>query len=157
MIWSDAFDGAGEGPGVFVVAPAQRAAVLTWVGHQRVATVSRRELHAPAVDAWAVLDGGVVQLHPHHTTRLAAGLRVVGFRALRLIAAELALATPGDGLPGEGPAILDVDELRRRHRSTPPHRPAVLEQAELLAACIDAPTLRWVSTTLAAELRPAPD
>lgn len=65
MRWSEGFRATGEGPAVFLVAPAQRAAVLAWVARQCVPTLSRRDLHVPAVDAWAVLDGGLLRLHTH--------------------------------------------------------------------------------------------
>lgn len=158
MRWSDAFGRTDEGPAVFAVALPQRGAVLGWAGEQRhVPRVSNRELYSPAIDAWAVLDGGVSSLHaasPHNGSpagSLCAGVRVVGYRALRLIAAELGLAAPWEPFPGE--VLLEVDELRTRHRVASSDCPSAVEQAQLLASCVDAPTMRWVAATLLAESR----
>lgn len=150
MRWSDACGATDEGPAVFLVAPAYRAGVLAWARRQPVATVSRRDLHGPAVEAWSVLDGGILRLHRHPAAALPPGLRILGFAALRLVVAELGLEPPA-ALPGERGPTTGPDELRRAHRSADPAAAHAVEQAELLASCIDPPTLRWVATTLTLE------
>ena len=148
MRWSDAFHATGEGPAVFLVVPAHRAGLLSWAGRQPVPTVSRRDLHGPAVEDGPRVDGGVLRLHGHPAATLPAGLRVVGFAAMRLIAADLGLGTPIEPLPGERSHPDGPDELRRAHHGTDRTAPDVVEQAELLASCTEVSTLRWVATAL---------
>jgi len=149
--WTDAFDATGEGPGVFAVAPAHRGAVVDWAVRRGLPAVATREVGAPAVDAWGVLDGGVLRLHPHSRPgALAPGVRVVGWCALRLAAGELGFDVPAEALPGEPGPVPDAATLHRRAAVTVPPDPAPVEQAEMLATCIDATTLRWVASALAA-------
>jgi len=98
----------------------------------------------PAVEAWAVLDGGVVSLEGYGATTLPCGVRVVGFQALRLVIADLDLAGPA---PFDGETVLGPEELRSAHRAIG-RSPEAVEQAELLASCHDAVLLRWVAATL---------
>ncbi|GEL20124.1 hypothetical protein [Pseudonocardia asaccharolytica] len=153
--WSDVFDRTEFGPAVFAVTPTHRRTVLGWAEAQDVPAVSNRDLYAPAVDGWAVLDGGITSVHPHSSTTpattLPPGVRVVGFQALRLLVCELDLVRPPRPFPGE--AWADVAELRRRHRSPDARLPSAVEKAELLASCVDGPSLRWVAATLLAESR----
>ncbi|HEY0813255.1 MAG TPA: hypothetical protein VGE11_08220 [Pseudonocardia sp.] len=143
--WSSVFRRSPLGVAVFDVAPEYRHAVLAWAAAQDVPTVRYRELHVPAVEAWAVLDGGVTSLEGYGATSLPCGVRVVGFQVLRLLIADLSLAGPHR--PFDGETALDHDELRRRHTAAG-RSPSVTEQAELLASCHDAVLLRWVAATL---------
>lgn len=139
------------GTAVFDVTPGQRNPVLEWAGRQEVPRAARRAVHAPSVQAWAVLDGGIVHLFGYGLTSLPSGVYVLGSAVVELVAADLGLRGPA-GRTGAGE---DVEELRRRHRDAgagadPGARAAVLEQAELLAICSDAVLLRWVATALLA-------
>lgn len=143
--WPGVFRRSPLGAAVFEVAPDYRYTVLAWASIQDVPTVRHRELHVPAVEAWAVLDGGVTSLEGYGATSLPCGVRVVGFQVLRLMVADLRLA--GAVRPFDGETVLDPDELRRKHRAAG-RSPAATEQAELLASCHDAVLLRWVAATL---------
>jgi len=143
--WSTVFRRSDLGAAVFDVAPDYRYTVLAWASIQDVPTVRHRAVHLPAVEAWAVLDGGVTSLEGYGATSLPCGVRVVGFQALRLIVADLRMAAPGR--PFEGETVADADDLRRAHRAAA-RTPAAVEQAELLASCHDAVLLRWVAATL---------
>ena len=105
-------------------------------------------MHTPSVDAWAVLDGGIVHVFGYGLTTPPAGVHIVGLQAFRLVLAELGYAVP-DGLTKA--STVPPDELRRRLRATPADDPSGLEQADLLASCTDAVLLRWVAATLLAE------
>lgn len=146
--WTAAFRRSEDlGPAVFTVTASYEQAVRGWAASQDVAAASRREVHSPSVDAWAVLDGGVTAVEGYGLTSLPGGVRVIGFGAFRLLLAEFALAGPVVPFDRETP--LAADELRRRHRGTP-RDAAAQEQAELLAECSDTVMLRWVATTLLA-------
>lgn len=147
VCWSTTFSRSPHGAAVFDVAPDRAVTVLTWAARQHVATLRRHALPAPVVQAWAVLDGGVVDLHGYGLTTLPGGVRVIGFAALRLLIAELDLAGPD---PFDGETVVDPAELRRAHRAARCDARAV-EQVELLATCQDALLLRWVAATLAAD------
>ncbi|MFC5994968.1 hypothetical protein ACFQE5_12180 [Pseudonocardia hispaniensis] len=149
--WSDVFGRTEFGAAVFAVGPTHRHAVLNWAQAQHVPMAASRDLYAPAVEGWAVLDGGITSIHPHASATLSAGVRVLGFHALRLLIFDLGLVPPPRPFPGESGA--DVAELQRRHRSPDAHLPSAVEQAELLATCVDGPSLRWVAATLLAESR----
>ncbi len=144
--WSSAFRPYPLGATVFDVAREYRYAVLAWASTQDVPTMRQRALHVPAVEAWAVLDGGVTSLEGYGATSLPCGVRVVGFQVLRLLIADLGLVGPVQ--PFDGETVLDPEELRRAHRATG-RSPTAVEQAELLASCHDAVLLRWVAATLA--------
>jgi hypothetical protein len=92
--WSAAFRRSPLGAAVFDVATEYRYTVLAWASNQDVPTVRRHALHVPAVEAWAVLDGGVTSLEGYGATSLSCGVRVVGFQVLRLLIADLGLAGP---------------------------------------------------------------
>ena len=143
--WSSAFRRSPLGAAVFDVATDFRYTVLAWASIQDVPTVRQHALHVPAVEAWAVLDGGVVSLEGYGATTLPCGVRVVGFQALRLVIADLDLAGPA---PFDGETVLGPEELRSAHRAIG-RSPEAVEQAELLASCHDAVLLRWVAATLA--------
>jgi hypothetical protein len=147
--WSTAFRRAPFGPAVFEVLPGRQESVLTWAARQDVPTVRHHNVHAPDVEAWAVLDGGITSVRGYGVTTLPAGVRVVGYRALRLLMAEFDLAGPVSPFDGES-TVLDAVTLRRLHRTTPRDAIAV-EQAELLGTCQDAVMMRWVATTLLAD------
>ena len=100
------------------------------------------------MDAWAVLDGGIVHVFGYGLTTLPSGAHIVGLQAFRLILAELGYAVP-DGLTKA--TTVHPDELRRRLRAIPADDPSAREQADLLATCTDAVLLRWVAATLLAE------
>jgi hypothetical protein len=144
--WTDVLRPSDLGPAVFEVLPGHRREMRRWAIAQQVPTASTRELHAPAVDAWAVLDGGVTSVRGYGLTTLPSGVRVVGFQAFRLVVADLGLAGPDTEFPGETPAVLD--ELYRRHHGAAACNASAVEQAELLSACHDAVLLRWVAVTL---------
>jgi hypothetical protein len=143
--WSSAFHRSPLGVAVFDVAPDYRYTVLAWASIQDVPTMRHRELHLPAVEAWAILDGGVTSLEGYGATSLSCGVRVVGFQALRLLIDDLGLAGPFR--PFEGEIVLAADALHKRHGATG-RDPSAMEQAELLASCHDAVLLRWVAATL---------
>ena len=98
--------------------------MLAWASIQDVPTVRQHALHVPAVEAWAVLDGGVTSLEGYGATSLPCGVRVVGFQALRLLIAELGLAGPVR--PFDGETVLAPEELRSAHRAIgrSPDRPS---------------------------------
>lgn len=180
MEWSDAFVATGEGPGVFAVVPGHRHAVLDWIARRRPPLVVAREVGSPPVDAWVVLDGGILRTHRHRrepvcdhgpgpragghddgavghhdgSVVLAPGMRVIGWAAVRLVAGDLDVGLPTGPLPGEPSVPADLASLRRRYVTTSAADAAVAEQAELLASCTDAQMLRWVSTALAATAPP---
>ncbi|RTL63661.1 MAG: hypothetical protein EKK42_27730 [Pseudonocardiaceae bacterium] len=175
MQWSDAFVATREGPGVFAVVPGHRQAVLDWIARRRPPLVVAREVGSPPVDAWVVLDGGILRTHRHRRelgcdhgaadrrpqdevdgdeTMPAPGMRIIGWAALRLVAGDLDVGLPAGPLPGEPSAPADLTSLRRRYATTSASDAAVVEQAELLASCTDAQMLRWVSTALAATANP---
>ena len=151
--WSDLLVPAGWGPGVFDVATGYRSVVREWIERQDVPFVSARAVHAPSVEAWAVLDGGITSVYGYGLTSLPHGMRVVGFAAFRLVVDALGLAGPAQALPGE--TLADVTELRRRHRTRSARDPVAVEQAELLSVCQDAVMLRWVAAALASADVPA--
>jgi hypothetical protein len=146
--WSTAFRRSEFGAAVFEVSATQRHRVLDWAGRQPIPRSSRRPVHEPSVDAWAVLDGGIVHLYGYALTTLPAGMYVVGLQAFRLLLAELGFSVP-DGLTAA--TTITPDELRRRHRAVAIGDPSGVEQADMLATCTDAVMLRWVATTLLAE------
>jgi hypothetical protein len=143
--WSSVFRRSPLGAAVFDVAADYRYTVLAWASVQDVPTVRYRELHLPAIEAWAMLDGGVTSLEGYGATSLPCGVRVVGFQVLRLLVADLGLAGPAR--PFDGETVLDPDELRKLHKAAGRSASAT-EQAELLASCRDAVLLRWVAATL---------
>jgi hypothetical protein len=143
--WSSVFRRSPLGAAVFDVAPEYRYTVLAWASIQDVPTVRHRELHLPAVEAWAMLDGGVTSLEGYGATSLPCGVRVVGFQVLRLLIADLRLAGPVR--PFDGETLLATEELRTLHKAAG-RSPSATEQAELLASCHDAVLLRWVAATL---------
>lgn len=133
-------------PAVFTVVPSFRQPVRDWVTAQDVAFAGRHEVGWPLVEAWAVLDGGVTTVSGYGLTSLPHGMRVLGYGALRLLLADLGADTPAEPFPGE--RLVDIEELRRRHRAARKDAPETIEQAEMLASCRDADLLRWVATTL---------
>lgn len=148
--WNDAFRRRSDlGAAVFAVTAPHRGPVLGWARRQDVPTASRRPVHAPSIEAWAVLDGGITYLYGYGLTSLPSGVHIVGFQAFRLLVAELDLDGPAEPFPGE--SVVDAGELRRRHRCGADRDAAAVEQAELLGACNDAVLLRWVAATLLAE------
>lgn len=139
LIWSDLVRPSPHGPAVFEVLPEYRRPVRDWAVARAAATAAHRDVHAPVVEGWAVLDGGVTAVSGYDLTSLPHGLRVIGFRALRLLLADLGAAAP-DPFPDE--VLVAPDEPERGGA------PEAVEQAELLAVCRDAVLLRWVARTL---------
>jgi hypothetical protein len=144
---------------VFEVTAEGRPRVREWLAAQSVATAWARDPHAPAVDAWALADGGALAVArwtragvADGTDALPGGLYVVGFGAFRLLTAELGVPRPGRPLPGE--PLADLDALRRAHQAASPTCPDAVEQAELLATCVDRRTLRLVANALEAAATP---
>jgi hypothetical protein len=146
--WADAFRKSDLGTAVFDVSRGALPRVLEWAEHQSIPRAARRSVHTPSVDAWAVLDGGIVHVYGYGLTSLPAGVRVIGLQAFRLVLSELGYLVP-DGLT-EASTVPPV-ELRRRLQATPADHPSGLEQADLLASCTDAVLMRWVAATLLAE------
>lgn len=146
--WARSFRRSELGAAVFEVSPTALRRVLEWADGQPVPQASRRSVHSPSVDAWAVLDGGVVHCFGYGLTTLPAGVHIIGLQAFRLIVAELGFAVP-DGLTAA--SSIPPAELRRRLRAVQPGDPSGREQADLLASCTDAVLLRLVATTLLAE------
>jgi len=153
--WTDVLTGSEFCAGVFDVRWDVRPRLRRWLAAQDLPTARLREPHLPAVDAWALLDGGVLCVSSVTVTGhgqescsppLPAGMRVLGFRAFRLLVAELALAGPATTLPGEPQT--DPDTLRAEFEGRVLDR-ATREQAELLATCTDRSSLRWVAAALA--------
>jgi hypothetical protein len=149
--WTTGFTRSPLAAGVFAVAPPFRPAVRAWLADEPCPTAWSRDPHLPAIDAWALLDGGVLSVAhsgPTTTDDVPGGLYVVGFGAFRLLTAELGCPRPTRPLPGE--PLYDLDELRCAHLARSPSCPDAREQAELLATCVDRRTLRWVATAFAA-------
>ncbi|WP_181782457.1 hypothetical protein, partial [Pseudonocardia pini] len=95
--WTGCFVRSALAPTVFEIAPGARPAVREWLGRQACAAACSRDPHLPAVDAWAVLDGGVLGVahwRPTAQCGLPSGLYIVGFGAFRLVTAEIGLARP---------------------------------------------------------------
>ena len=159
LSWTDVVVGPSAlGPAVFTVAPRFREHVRDWAAAQDVAFAARHDVHWPAVEGWAVLDGGVTTISGYGLTSLPHGVRVLGFAAVRLLLADLGAEAPAEPFPGE--VLADIDELRRRHQATRKDAPENVEQAELLAVCRDAELLRWVAAAFyeeAARLRTPTD
>lgn len=152
--WTGSFARSPLAPSVFTVEPGCRAAVRAWATAQAGAVATSREPHRPVLDAWAVLDGGVLAvaswrppLDAPEPGALAPGLYVVGFGAFRLVTAELGMSRPARRLPGE--PLHDLETLRAGHRARSVTCPEAAEQAELLATCDDARSLRRVATAFA--------
>jgi len=146
--WADSFRRSELGAVVFEVSPTALRRVLDWAEQQTLPQASRRSVHSPSVDAWTVLDGGIVHVFGYGLTTLPAGAHIVGLQAFRLVLAELGYAVP-DGLTKA--TTVHPHELRRRLRATRADDPSAREQADLLASCTDAVLLRWVAATLLAE------
>ncbi|MBC3192955.1 hypothetical protein H7X46_18000 [Pseudonocardia sp. C8] len=168
--WDEVFVPSDLGSGVFEVRWDLRPRLRRWLSAQDLPAASGRETHRPAIDAWALLDGGVIAVSAvtlpgappgavplpgrpataglvpgPPSPLLTPGMRVIGFRALRLLIARLRLPGPEQALRGEHldvPGVVeDLFDARR-------HDTAAVEQAELLATCTDRSTLRWVVTAL---------
>ncbi|TCK21616.1 hypothetical protein [Pseudonocardia endophytica] len=154
--WTDVLIASEICDGVFDVRWDVRPRLRRWLAAHDLPTACLREAHLPSVDAWALLDGGVISVssvtvagatpEPAWSPPLSAGMRVIGFRAFRLLVAELALAGPSSTLPGE--PSTDPDALRAAFEGRVPDG-ATTEQAELLATCTDRSSLRWVAAALA--------
>lgn len=154
--WTDVLTESDVCAGLFDVRWDVRPRLRRWLSAHDLPTARLREPHLPPVDAWALLDGGVLSVssvtvaghapEPSWSPPLPAGMRVLGFRTFRLIVAELALAGPATTLPGE--PRTDPDALRAEFEGRV-HDRATREQAELLATCTDRSSLRWVAAALA--------
>lgn len=158
--WTGLFGRSSLAPTVFEVAPGARPRVREWLAAQEVATAWTRDPHAPAVEAWAVADGGVVAVArwtptgaPPAGEALPSGLYVVGFGAFRLLTVALGVPRPVRPVPGE--PLVDLDALCLAHQAVSPTCPDAVEQAELLATCVDRQTLRLVAGALDAASTPA--
>ncbi|MFP5072496.1 hypothetical protein ACLFMI_22870 [Pseudonocardia nantongensis] len=168
--WAEAFTPSDLGAGVYDVRWDLRPRLRCWLSDHDLPFASGRETHRPAVDAWALLDGGVIAVSavtlpgaapepvpvPGHAAAvgtvpgpasdlLAPGMRVIGFRTLRLLAVRLGLGEPATALPGEH---LDVPGLVQDLFDARRNDPESVEQAELLATGTDRSTLRWVIAAL---------
>ncbi|MFC5947266.1 hypothetical protein ACFQH9_03115 [Pseudonocardia lutea] len=156
--WTALFGRSSLAPTVFEVSAAGRARVREWLAAQTVATAWTREPHAPAIDAWAVADGGVLAVARWGRSAdpgedpLPSGLHVVGFGTFRLLTVALGVPRPVRPLPGE--PLVDLDAVTRAHAAASPTCPDAVEQAELLATCVDRPTLRLVAAALHAAATP---
>lgn len=144
--WSEVFTRSRMAAGVFGVRAAHRQAVRDWVTHQDVPSVVSRGVYEPTVYGWAVLDGGITEIHQYGLSSLPTGIRVVGWQTLRLLVDELGLAGPRRVLPGE--VAIEIEELRLRHLADTARDGAAHQRAELLASCADGDTMRWVAHDL---------
>ncbi|MEQ3554426.1 hypothetical protein WIS52_28505 [Pseudonocardia nematodicida] len=168
--WDEVFTESDLGCGILDVRWDLRPRLRRWLSGQNLPSASGRETHRPATDAWALLDGGVIAVSavtlpgsppgalpiPGHPVAagllpapssplLSPGMRVIGFRTLRLLVSRLGLVPPATALPGEHldvPGV--VEELYDARRNDA----EAVEQAELLATCTDRSTLRWVTGAL---------
>jgi len=155
--WDEVFTLSDLGSGVFDVRWDLRPRLRRWLAAQDLPTASGREAHRPAIDAWALLDGGVIAVSAVSlpgtggpvpapaAPLLGPGMRVIGYRTLRLLIERLELPGPAQALPGEH---LDVPGLVADLFDARRDDAAALEQAELLASCTDRSTLRWVVAAL---------
>lgn len=150
--WNEVLTRSDLGAGIFDVRWDVRPRLRRWLAANDLPRATTREPHLPAVDAWALLDGGVIAVasvaipSAGATSRfLSPGMRVLGFRAFRLLVAELGLAGPTTVLAGEPFSDLDVLRAEFAHRRDDG---AAREQAELLATCTDRTSLRWVTAAL---------
>lgn len=161
--WDQVFTPSDLGAGVFDVRWDLRPRLRRWLARHDLPAASGRETHRPSIDAWALLDGGVIAVSavnlpggppaalpsPGQPTLpsplLTPGMRVIGHRALRLLVTRLRLSGPAQALHGEH---LDVPGVVEDLFDTRQHDAAAVEQAELLATCTDRSTLRWVVTAL---------
>lgn len=168
--WDEVFTPSDLAEGVFDVRWDLRPRLRRWLAEQDLATASGRETHRPAIDAWALLDGGVIAVSavslpgvppravplpgqepaagttpPRNSALLSPGMRLIGHRTLRLVVARLGLPGGDEPLPGEHrdvPGLVeDLFDARRRDAES-------IEQAELLATCTDRTSLRWVVAAL---------
>lgn len=168
--WDEVLTPSDLCAGVFDVRWDLRPRLRRWLSGQDLPVASGRETHRPAIDAWALLDGGVIAVStvtpPGSTPRgsgpasvpppvaaapdlsptlVPPGMRVIGFRTLRLLSARLGLGVPETVLRGERmdpPGLVEDLFDRRRHDAE------AVEQAELLATGTDRSSLRWVVTAL---------
>jgi hypothetical protein len=145
-VWSEVFKRSRMSPGVFGVSAGHRQAVRDWVAHQDVPTLVSRGMYSSTVYGWAVLNGGISEIHRYGLTSLPSGVRVVGWQTLRLLIDQLGLVGPERVLPGE--VFIDIEELRRRHGSDAARDDGAQRRADLLASCEDGATMRWVAHTL---------
>lgn len=168
--WDEVFGPSDLASGVFDVRWDLRPRLRRWLADHDLPFASEREAHRPAIDAWSMLDGGVVAVSAvtlpggpdgvrplpgrapsaapvpaAPSPLLPPGMRVIGYRALRLLISRLGLPGPVQALRGEHldvPGVVeDLFDARRRDAEA-------VEQAELLATCTDRSTLRWVVTAL---------
>ncbi|MBW0102363.1 hypothetical protein [Pseudonocardia sp. KRD291] len=152
--WDDVLTGSDLGAGIFDVRWDVRPRLRRWLAAHGLPAASSREPHLPAVDAWALLDGGVISVASVAVAPrdpavggqvLSPGMRVLGFRTFRLLVAQLALPGPATVLSGE--AVSDPDALRAEFENRRVDG-AAREQAELLASCTDRSSTRWVAAVL---------
>ena len=152
--WDDVLTVSSLGAGIFDVRWDVRPRLRRWLAVHDLPASSSREPHLPAIDAWALLDGGVISVAsvaaPRHDRdgarqALSPGMRVLGFRTFRLLVAQLGLGGPTTVLPGE--PVADPDVLRAEFDNRR-HDGAAREQAELLATCTDRSSTRWVAAVL---------
>ncbi|MFP5021936.1 hypothetical protein [Pseudonocardia phyllosphaerae] len=179
--WDEVFAPSDLGLGVFDVRWDLRPRLRRWLTTQDLPTASGRETHRPAIDAWALLDGGVIAVSaitlpgsppgavpmpglgepapaddpslpppprssgPPVSAALSPGMRVVGFRTLRLLISRLGIPGPPTAIPGE---YRDVPGVVERLYDTRVTDAEMIEQAELLATGTDRSSLRWVVAAL---------
>lgn len=152
--WSDVLTCSALGAGIFDVRWDVRPRLRRWLAAHELPRASSRDPHLPAVDAWALLDGGVISVASVGITPsdpdgvgqpLPPGMRVLGFHAFRLLVAQLGLAGPSTVLAGE--PVSDPDALRAEFENRRTDA-ASREQAELLATCTDRSSTRWVAAAL---------
>lgn len=147
--WSVAFRRSSVHPAVFAVRDRIiTTELLTWAAARPLAHQHQAYAFSAELDGWALLDGGLSYLQSRARGRLRSGLRVIGWAALRHLAAELGLVPPRRLLVGEPSRHLD-DDLGRLAAdgwvvAGPPAR-----QATLLVSYVDARGLNEVACTLA--------
>jgi hypothetical protein len=147
--WSVAFRRSTVHPAVFAVRDRDVATeLLTWAAGRPLAHRHQAYAFSAELDGWALLDGGLSYLQSRARGRLRSGLRVIGWGALRYLAAQLALVPPRRLLVGESGRRSD-DDLHRLAQdgwvvAQPPAR-----QATMLVSYVDARGLNEVACTLA--------
>jgi hypothetical protein len=146
--WSTTFRRSTVHPAVFAVRdPGAAKELLAWAAEGRLPHRHKAYAFSAELDGWALLDGGLSDLHSRARGRLRSGMRVVGWSALRLVSAELGLTPPRRLLMGEPGRRSDADLRRLAEVGWVVVGPPV-RQAGLLVSYVDARGLFDVACAL---------